>query len=70
MIREILHLHQLRTDHDRRAVQAALTPLAGLSNISFNLADRTVRFEREPRLGLSTILAALAAAGYTADVLA
>lgn len=65
VITEILRTPQLCTELERRHVSDALAALAGVRRVQINLADHTVRLERDERLGLDVILRALRDAGFT-----
>lgn len=65
MIPEILRIPQLRAEPERRRLAEALAALAGVRHVQINLADQSVRFDRDERLGLDLILRAVRNAGFT-----
>lgn len=70
MMLEILRVEGMRSEHDRRAVVAAVQATPGVRRAMANLADRTLRIEREDDTSLAAILTAIRAAGYQVSALA
>ncbi|MBX0328518.1 heavy-metal-associated domain-containing protein [Oscillochloris sp. ZM17-4] len=70
MTREILRVDGMRAEHDRRVVQDLLRALPGVVRVAVNLADHTVRIERNDEASLATIIQVMRDAGYSVAVLA
>ncbi|MEI7642880.1 MAG: hypothetical protein WCJ55_01105 [Chloroflexales bacterium] len=70
MTLEILWINGMRREADRQAILTAVRALSGVRRATANLADRTLRVEREDALGLAAILAAIQDVGYRAAALA
>lgn len=70
MIIEILRVTGMRGERDRRAVMAAVTGLPGVRRAVANVADGTLRIERDETASLAAIISAVQAAGYRVAVLA
>ncbi|PDV99726.1 hypothetical protein [Candidatus Chloroploca asiatica] len=70
MTLEILRIEQMRTERDRRVILSLVAEQPGLYHPIANLADRTLRFERDQQASLSHIIDALNQAGYAPTVLA
>lgn len=69
MVQEILRVPGMRVERDRQALLGAVRAVAGVRRVMANLADHTLRIEREDELHLAAILRAVSAAGYEARVL-
>jgi copper chaperone CopZ len=69
MLVEILRITGMRGERDRRALLDALAAVPGVRRAGANLADQTVRVERDEPASLAAILQAVVAAGYEASVL-
>jgi copper chaperone CopZ len=67
---EILRVTGMRGERDRRAVMAAVTGLPGVRRAVANVADGTLRIERDETASLAAIISAVQAAGYRVAVLA
>ncbi|NNJ10969.1 heavy-metal-associated domain-containing protein [Chloroflexales bacterium ZM16-3] len=70
MVLEILRVDGLRGEYDRRAIHDLLRTLPGLGRVVVNLADHTVRIERNDEASLATIIQVMRDAGYGVAVLA
>ncbi|MBP1464845.1 hypothetical protein EYB53_003890 [Candidatus Chloroploca sp. M-50] len=70
MILEILRIEQMRTERDRRVILSLVAEQPGIHHPIANLADRTLRFERDQQASLAHIIDALNQAGYAPAVLA
>lgn len=66
---EILRVEGMRGERDRRAVVEAVLAVPGVRRAFVNLADRSLRIERDREAGLAAIIQAVKDAGYEVSVL-
>ncbi|WP_129628528.1 heavy-metal-associated domain-containing protein [Candidatus Oscillochloris fontis] len=69
MPRQILRIHTMCQQHDRRILLAVLNDLPGVTHVRANLAEHILYIEHTEALSLATILHTIRDAGYTANVL-
>ncbi|MEI6776728.1 MAG: hypothetical protein WCK70_07485 [Chloroflexales bacterium] len=69
MTLEILRIDKMRSEDDQRKILVAVRVLPGVRRATANLADLTLRVEREDTVGLAAIIAAIQSIGYSAAVL-
>jgi copper chaperone CopZ len=70
MTLEILRVDRMHGEGDRRAILEAVQGMPGVRRATVNLADHTLRVEREDGASLAAIVRAVQGAGYSVAVLA